>query len=77
MTEKSKKVLDAALSLSEEDRAEVIEHLLSSLDDSVDEAEIDEAWRIEISKRSKEIEMGTVKPSTWNRVKELARKHTG
>ena len=77
MKEKSKKVLDAALSLSEEDRAEVIEHLLSSLDDSVDEAEIDEAWRIEISKRSKEIEMGTVKPIPWNRVKELARKHTG
>ncbi len=71
MNNKSKKILKEALTLSERDRAEVVEQLLMSFEIDEDQEKIDEDWRQEILRRSLEIEIGSVKPISWSKVKEL------
>jgi putative addiction module component (TIGR02574 family) len=51
-------VANAALTLPAEDRAMLADDLVASLEAS--QAEIDEAWRIEIERRIKEIKEGKV-----------------
>ena len=75
MTDKSIKLVEDALALSEEERAEVVEQLLNSFD-TEDEEAIDEAWRAEVIRRSQEIESGSVEPLSWSEVKELAYQRT-
>ncbi len=75
MTDKSKRILEEAFSLSDDEKIEVVEKLLNSVELSEDEL-IDEAWRNEIMRRSKEIELGTVKTLSWDEVKEMAYKRS-
>ena len=51
-------VANAALALAPEARALLAEDLVASLE--VSQAEIDEAWRVEIERRVKEIKEGKV-----------------
>lgn len=46
--------------LSDNDRAELAEFLLQSLEPSESEEEIEAAWAAELDRRGKEIENGTV-----------------
>ena len=63
MTRNARQVLDAALALSEKERADVAYQLIRSLDgpepSAEEQAEIDAAWVVEIERRVTEIEDGT------------------
>jgi putative addiction module component (TIGR02574 family) len=66
-----------ALTLPESERAELIGALLDSLDREVEEG-VEEAWRVEIDRRARELESGAVKSIPWDVVKErLARAQRG
>lgn len=62
-------IFRGALSLSESDRADLIAALIESLDSEV-EAGVEEAWRIEIERRAKELESGAVQSIPWEVVRE-------
>lgn len=59
MTSNSKSVLDAALSLPPDDRAELAEQLMLSLDEKY-QAELEAAWNAEIQRRLDDIDQGKV-----------------
>ena len=59
MSGNSKSILDAALSLPAEDRAEIAERLMFSLDDR-HRAEIETAWEGELQRRANEVDRGDV-----------------
>jgi len=71
MTQTAKKLLNAALELPAEERARVAERLLISLDGQADD-KIDAAWAREAERRTRELELGRVKPVSWARVKKQA-----
>jgi len=62
-------IFRGALSLSERDRADLIAALIESLDSEVEEG-VEEAWRVEIEKRAKELESGAVQSIPWEVVRE-------
>ena len=56
-------LLIEALDLAPEDRAQLAQSLISSLDegaDDVDPAELERAWRAEVAARAADIDAGTV-----------------
>lgn len=59
MTEKSQIVLEEALKLTANERAEVAEQLIASLDEAPD-TDVEQAWQEEIQKRLAQIERGEV-----------------
>ena len=66
-------IFRTAMGLSEAERADLIGALIESLDAEV-EAGVEEAWRIEIERRSKELESGAVESIPWEVVRQrLAR----
>lgn len=70
-------IFRSALSLAEGDRADLIAALIDSLDSEVEEG-VEEAWRIEIERRAKELESGAVQSIPWEVVRErLARAARG
>jgi putative addiction module component (TIGR02574 family) len=70
-------IFRGALSLAERDRADLIAALIDSLDSEVEEG-VEEAWRIEIERRAKDLESGAVKSIPWEVVRErLARAARG
>jgi putative addiction module component (TIGR02574 family) len=64
MTVKAKKVLEEALGLPPEERADIAAGLLDSLDGHEDEG-VEEAWAEEIARRMQEVESGAVKTIPW------------
>ena len=66
MTSTAKKILDEALSLSEEERAELVVALSDSLD--LESARLSTEWTSEIGNRIAQIESGEVKPVPWSEV---------
>ncbi len=72
MSRSATEVLEAALALPEEQRAEVAEKLLASLDGEVD-ADAESEWGIEIERRLARIEAGQAKSVSMN--DSLARLH--
>ncbi len=67
-----KKIEDEALHLSEEERAELAQKLLLSLDaPTVDE--IEEDWLIEVRRRARELDEGIVQPIPAEEVRKKAR----
>jgi putative addiction module component (TIGR02574 family) len=64
MSPELSRVLEQALRLSEEERAELIDHLTLSLDQVPDE-EVEAAWSAEIQKRLDDIEQGRVELIPW------------
>ena len=75
MTEKSQVVLEEALKLTANERAEVVERLIASLDE-VPDTDVEQAWQEEIQKRLHQIERGEVKLIDSDTVMaELRKKH--
>lgn len=68
MTDSSRKVLEAAMALSERERADLAARLLESLG-SDSEAEVEIAWREEIERRAREVEEGAVELEDWDSVR--------
>lgn len=62
-------IFRGALSLSEQDRAELIAALIDSLDSEVEEG-VEEAWRIEVERRARELESGATQSIPWEVVRE-------
>jgi putative addiction module component (TIGR02574 family) len=73
MTRAAKDIVKAAIRLPEDERLQVVEQLLVSLDSATDK-DVDAAWAAEIERRSREIKEGTVRPVVWEEVKSRARK---
>lgn len=67
------RVIEAALELTESERAELVTTLISTFS-SADAASLDDAWLAEISRRSAEFDAGSVQALPWAEVKENARK---
>jgi putative addiction module component (TIGR02574 family) len=58
-------LLKEALKLPPEARAALAGSLLDSLDQEVDE-DAEEAWKLEIDRRLRELDSGSVKPIPWS-----------
>ena len=66
-------IFQRALTLQESDRADLVGLLIRSLDSEAEEG-VEEAWRVEIERRARELESGAVKSIPWAVVRErLAR----
>jgi putative addiction module component (TIGR02574 family) len=72
MTDKSKVVLEEALKLTANERAEVAEQLLASLDE-IPDTDVELAWQEEIQKRLQQIDRGEVKTIPWEDVQRRLR----
>ncbi len=66
-----KQIEDEALHLSEEERAELAQKLLLSLEVPT-QGEIEEAWLVEARRRAKELDDGTVQPVSAEEVRKKA-----
>jgi putative addiction module component (TIGR02574 family) len=62
VTQRSPELLEKALALTEEERAELAGSLLQSLDQSVDE-DAEAAWQKELVRRAEELNSGKAKTS--------------
>ncbi|HYL86019.1 MAG TPA: addiction module protein [Candidatus Angelobacter sp.] len=70
MTQQASELLQKALSLSEEERAELAGSLIESLDATVDQAtEAAAAWNQEIAQRIKDLDSGKAKTIPWEVVR--------
>ena len=69
-------LLNAALALPADDRAELVEALIASLQPE-DRPPFDESWREVIQRRSAELRSGQVTPVPWDEVKRQAREKAG
>ncbi len=67
---------DAVLALSEEDRLEVAEAVIASLQHS-DHSPVDDSWRQVIRRRSAELRTGQVVGIPWEEVRRQAREKAG
>ena len=67
MTQKSQVVLEEALKLSPNERAEVAEQLIASLEEAADTA-VEQAWQQEVQRRLQQVERGEVKTIPWEEV---------
>jgi putative addiction module component (TIGR02574 family) len=72
MTDKSKVVLEEALKLTANERAEVAERLIASLDE-VPDADVEQAWQEEVQRRLQQIDRGEVKTIPWEEVQRQLR----
>ena len=61
-------LLEQVLSLPEPDRAEVAVRILESLEPHHD-ADVDDAWAVEIERRCAAVDAGTLVTSDWNDVR--------
>ncbi len=76
MSPTSEQLLNAALSLSDAERLELVEALIVSLHPE-DEPPFDVAWREVIEARAAELRSGEVTPVPWGQVKQQARERLG
>ena len=72
MTQEAQELLRKALSLPENERAELAGNLISSLDTTVDE-DVDAAWQLEVERRRRDLQSGKVKTVPWDEVREKGR----
>jgi putative addiction module component (TIGR02574 family) len=69
MTEQASNLLRKALTLSEEERAELACSLIDSLEPAVDEGAAS-AWDEEIARRISDLDSGRAKTAPWEEVRE-------
>jgi putative addiction module component (TIGR02574 family) len=72
MTQEAHELLQKALALPENERAELAGNLISSLDATVDE-DVDAAWQQEIVRRLREVQSGKVETISWEEVQQKGR----
>ena len=68
MTQQALDLLQKALSLSEEDRADLACSLMESLDEKVDQG-VESAWNEEISSRIADLDSGKAKTVPWDEIR--------
>jgi putative addiction module component (TIGR02574 family) len=73
MTQETHDLLQKALALPENERAELAGNLLSSLDTTVDQ-DVDAAWQQEVARRLDEVQSGRVETIPWEEVQQKGRK---
>jgi len=73
MTQEARDLLQKALALPENERAELAGNLLSSLDTVVDE-DVDANWQQEVARRLEEVQSGKVETIPWEEVQQKGRK---
>lgn len=76
MSSTAEQVLNDALTLPDEDRLQIVEALIASLQPT-DRPPFDESWREVIRRRSAELRSGQVAPVPWSEVKRQAREKAG
>jgi putative addiction module component (TIGR02574 family) len=64
------RLLEEALHLSENDRANLAAKLLESLDPAFDE-NVEQAWAEEIRSRLEEVQQGRVQPIPWEQARKM------
>jgi putative addiction module component (TIGR02574 family) len=67
MTQRSLEILEKALALTEEERAELAASLVESLDPTID-ADAESAWQQEIARRADQLNSGKDKTIPWEQV---------
>jgi putative addiction module component (TIGR02574 family) len=72
MTERTQELLQKALSLPDNERAELAGSLIASLDTNID-PDVDAAWQAEIARRADEVQSGKVSTVPWPEVQRKAR----
>ena len=72
MTDKTQTILEQAMKLSPNERAEVAEELIASLDETTD-VDVEKAWQEEIQRRIQQIDSGEVKTIPWEVVQRQMR----
>lgn len=72
MTQEAHELLQKALALPENDRAELAGTLISSLETTVDQ-NVDAAWQQEIVRRQHDVRPGNVKTVSWEEVQRKGR----
>ena len=72
----SEQVIDAALTLPEDERLELVDAVIASLQPT-NRPPFDESWREVIQRRSAELRSGTVTPIPWEEVQRLAKEQLG
>ena len=72
MTHEAEALLEKALSLPENERAELASNLIASLDTNVD-PDTDAAWQEEVARRAREVSSGKVTTVSWDQVQRNAR----
>ena len=70
-------VLDAALGLPDEERIELVEALITSLEQPGSPPFDDESWRPFIRRRLEELTTGATRSIPWSEVKRRAREAAG
>jgi putative addiction module component (TIGR02574 family) len=76
MNPTAEQLLSAALALPEDDRLEIVEALIVSLQPG-DKPPFDESWREVIRRRSAELRSGKVTAIPWEEVKRQAQEQAG
>jgi putative addiction module component (TIGR02574 family) len=66
MTQDTVRLLEQALQLPENERADLAAHLLESLPDDAPDSDIE--WNVELKNRLDEIDQGKVQPVPWSEV---------
>lgn len=70
MTQEATELLKKALTLSAEERAQLVDSLLESLDEPrEDPADIEAAWNEEIARRIADLDSGKAKTIPWEEVR--------
>ena len=69
-------VLGQALRMPEQERAEIAEKLIASLDDSPD-IDVEQAWQEEVSRRISDLESGNAVCVPWEEVRHRLRSKAG
>ena len=69
MTQEAHELLQKALSLPENERADLAGNLLSSLDATVDQ-DVDAAWQQEVVRRAHEVQSGKAVTIPWETVQQ-------
>jgi putative addiction module component (TIGR02574 family) len=72
MTQEAQELLQKALALPENERAELAGSLIASLDATVDQ-DVDAAWQQEVVLRQRGVESGKVKTVSWEEVQQKGR----
>jgi putative addiction module component (TIGR02574 family) len=72
MTHEAHELLQKALALPENERAELAGNLISSLDATVDDG-VDAAWQQEVVRRLHEVQAGKVETISWEEVQQRGR----
>ena len=71
MIASAKTLFESALSLDDQERAELVGLLLSSFEDDADEG-VDYAWKDEVSRRVAELDSGVIQMISWSKVRSEA-----